>query len=585
MAFPVDQRADIARKLCEGDGQLLSKLLALLRAAEPSSDLFIDKPLARFRGAFPLPKVLSSPPVGHLVFGRFRIVRSLGKGGMGKVFEAIDGKTGSVVAIKLIRTRGAFAEHHRIGLLKEARSVAALCHPNIVRVSDIGQVHGQLYMVMEFLEGRSLRMIIHDGAKVDFPLMFRIMSQIARALAYAHAKGVIHGDIKPDNIMVLDSGSAKLVDFGVAQQQSGLRNPEVQCGGTPAYMAPERFNTPDPTAASDIWAAGITLFECLTGRLPFLTPNEMRSALPPKIVWDSPFEGELNSLITVALAKNPTERLQNAERLAVNLDRLCAEDHYLRAESTLPASPTNAVPKQTNHETYELPDLGFIRPPEGTLETKMAVFRWVKTRRSLLRLTDVNSLIVVFYIEVTLLLAGIGLLLHKAPLVWAGISMATLVPLALHAPVTFCSFLCILDRLALCRSCCLAMRRTSSWARFAKERSEVVYGQSDCVAALKHGLWQDAAKMLSIHGQETVAAYANIFISPTRFRLDFFECVKCGDHAARLSIEDRHDDGWRPREVYCESYWRAPLQRPCLLVYFSKIFRHLRMASGQSRAN
>lgn len=585
MAFPPHQRAEIAGKLCEGDAKLLSKLLALLRAAERSSDLFTDEPLGRLRRAFPFPKVLTSPSVGNIVFGRFRIVRSLGKGGMGKVFEAIDGKTGSVVAIKLIRTRGAFAEHHRILLLKEARSVAALCHPNIVQVSDIGQVRGQLYMVMEFLKGRSLRVVLQEGAKIDFPLMFRIISQTARALAYAHAKGVIHGDIKPDNIMVLDDGLAKLVDFGVARQRSGLRDPEVQCGGTPAYMAPERFDTPDPSAASDIWAAGITLFECLTGRLPFLTPGDMRSAPPPRIVWDSPFEEELNSIIALTLAKNPAERLHNAERLAVSLGRFCAEDHYLRAENTLPASPTNKVPTQNNHETYELLDLGFTMPPEGTLETKIAVFRWLKKRRSLLRLTDVNSLIVVLYIVATLWLAVVGLLVHKALLIWAGVLMATLVPLALRAPATLCSFLCILDRFAPCRGCYLAMRRTSSWARFAKERSEIVCGQGDCIAALKHGLWQEAAKMLSIHGEESVAAYANVFISPTRFRLDFFECARCGDHAARLSVEDRYDDAWKPREVYCESYWRVPQQRHGFIVYFTKIFPHLRVGSKRSGAN
>jgi serine/threonine protein kinase len=251
--IPIPKRESFARKVCEGDPQLLAHLLALIRAAEQPSDSF-DRPLARFDGQSLGPRSSLGPAssIGPALIDRFRIVRELGRGGMGKVYEAIDCKTNSVVAIKLIRTRGAFAEHQRIGFLREARSIAALRHPNIVEVYDIGQDRGHLYMVMEYLEGRSLRALIQDNEEIDFPSMLRIMSQIAKALAFAHSEGVIHGDIKPDNIMVLTNGLAKLVDFGLAQQQNGWQNAQLVTGGTPAYMAPEKIGTAGPTVASDI---------------------------------------------------------------------------------------------------------------------------------------------------------------------------------------------------------------------------------------------------------------------------------------------------------------------------------------------
>ncbi len=122
-------------------------------------------------------------------------------------------------------------------------------------------------------------------------------------------------------------------------------------------------------------------------------------------------------------------------------------------------------------------------------------------------------------------------------------------------PAAMCSWLGLLDRLVRCRRCGACMRRTSSWARFAKDRAEVIYGYSDCMAALKHGLWQEAVKLLAIHGREFNAAYANTLIAPARYSLDFFECSLCADHAARLCYEDRHADAWRARESYFLAYW------------------------------
>ncbi len=159
MDLPTAERWAFARARCSDDSQLFKDLLALLQAAPEQPSEGVSRSTAPLNNL----SLFKYRPSRRLVIDRFQIIRCLGRGGMGKVYQAVDRENGGVVALKLIRTRGAFSEDQRMRFLREARSAATLLHPNIVEIYDIGQVEGHLYLVMEYLEGKSLRALIRDG--------------------------------------------------------------------------------------------------------------------------------------------------------------------------------------------------------------------------------------------------------------------------------------------------------------------------------------------------------------------------------------------------------------------------------------
>ncbi|MBV9155682.1 MAG: serine/threonine protein kinase [Acidobacteriaceae bacterium] len=508
-------------------------------------------------------KVRRSPI--RVLQNRYELNRYLGAGGMGQVFKAVDHTTGKAVAIKLIKAEAAFVEDRRMRFVREARSAGGLRHPSIVEVYDIGQVEGNLYMVMEYLEGVPLRTLISNRRQVALSSMMQIMSQVTDALAFAHSKGVIHGDIKPENIMVLRDGSAKLVDFGLAQQ-IGSRNSLVEGGGTIAYMAPERFEGKAADEASNIWSAGLTLFECVMGQSPFRTITDIVSSPTPFVKGDSPLSGALNRLFAHALAKNPGERFRSMKQFADDVASVC--DIYSHAAKNPEVHPS-PVAKTRNATTpadgrplsadnsYALPELGFIRPPEGTIEVKASIFRWIGRRRSVQVFQDIAP---------WALLGAVVLLMHLSMYtsfsvftprgIYVVVSIALGI-LLLFAPTTVCLIADAFTQLPVCRSCHSSMKRTSQWARFVKTREEFLLGPCDCISALKHGLWHDAAKLLSIYGRELIAGHGNQLLTPARFQLSFFECDACCDHAARLTTEERTGNSWNQQERYYEAYWRS----------------------------
>lgn len=566
MELPTERRAGKARELCADDGELLRGLLDLLHAAEQPPGSLGQAPMGT-EGKLGQGGAASG---FKFVSGRFRLVRPLGRGGMGKVFEAVDRETGKVVAIKLIQTRGAFDENLRMRFLTEARSVGGLRHPNIVELYDIGQAQGHLYLVMEYLEGRSLDKLIPSDEAVDFRFMLRIVSQAAKALGYAHSKGVVHGDIKPANIMVLRNGTAKLLDFGVAQQQqNGMTNFELDGGGTPLYMSPERFDAPAATPASDVWAIGVMLFECLTRKRPFRSEEEIKSAPAPAIEGDSPFAQELNRLIAQTLMKNPAARPRNAGEVAAELDRLCDESMAWLG-SGLSENSQSEARTQDGYGSYELPKLGFSNEPNGTVTAKASLLRWERRRRLSLawRERRVKWILAASRHIVPTSLPMIITFAVVSALTWATLTL-------FYLPAVFCWLLGATERVCMCKHCRVAMRRTTRWIRFASEKAEVMWGRNDCMAALKHGLWEEAAKVLELHGKESFSPYTKLF-APTRFCLDFFECDTCRDHGARLIAEDREDNEWSPREAYFEAYWQESQRRPRLLFgYLGHVLKHI----------
>src|SRR5688572_2282677 len=201
--------------------------------------------------------------------GRYELRESVGEGASALVYRAWDTKLGRIVAVKILRDVAALSEIARLRFLREGQATAGLLHPNVVSVYDVGEEGGRLYLVMEFVEGRTLA---QDLAREPGPLRERIvlLERAARGVAAAHEKGIVHRDLKPANILVTAAGEPKVGDFGLAR----LMDSSVELTrtgatlGTPLYMAPEQVEGKDVTTRTDVYSLGAILYEVLTGRPP-----------------------------------------------------------------------------------------------------------------------------------------------------------------------------------------------------------------------------------------------------------------------------------------------------------------------------
>lgn len=258
--------------------------------------------------------------LAEMLDSRYEIFRLLGRGGMGAVYQARDNRLGRLVAIKilprvLMDEPGALERFER-----EARALAALDHPHIVKIHDYGQANdGSPFIIMEFVRGRDIQSL-RDTGELDLPNALRLISETCSALHYAHLKGIIHRDIKPANILVSEDGSAKVADFGLAKVESTHSRPMPdnsltmtgQVMGTPTYMAPEQEAGQVADHRADIYALGVTLYNLLTGS-------------PPKGAWSLPsqklqIDVRLDEIVIKALQEKPEARYQAARDLQVDLD-------------------------------------------------------------------------------------------------------------------------------------------------------------------------------------------------------------------------------------------------------------------------
>jgi tetratricopeptide (TPR) repeat protein len=261
--------------------------------------------------------------------GKYDVLEVLGQGGMGIVYKAVDPAIGRQVAIKMMT--GGFAENPDLlrRFQREAQSAGSLQHPNIVIIYELGTHEGNPYMAMEFLGGESLESLIQKRVKMPLVEKLGIMVEILEGLHYAHSHGIIHRDVKPANVMVLKDGHVKLVDFGIARIADNSMTKTGQIVGTINYMSPEQFNGHVVDARSDVFSAGVLLYEFLTGTLPFdgnETPtvilkilNEQPAPLKEHIPNVPP---DLEEAVRRALTKDREERWQTAEDFAFELSRL-----------------------------------------------------------------------------------------------------------------------------------------------------------------------------------------------------------------------------------------------------------------------
>jgi serine/threonine-protein kinase len=267
--------------------------------------------------------------------GKYEIVDVLGRGGMGVVYRGIDKQIGREVAIKTL-TQGFMGDDNMLArFYEEGRRTGRLNHPNIVTVYDLGDDNGTPYIVMECVEGEPLDKLIRSDSEFPLADRLRILKEVCEALGYAHRNNVIHRDVKPANIFVQPDGSAKLLDFGIARLEKRDQDMSLtRTGhliGTVPYMAPERLRNEDVDGRSDIFAAGVVLFQMVTGQMPFTGAD---SVLMQKILTEPPaplnsirpdLPAALQAIVDRALAKAPDDRYPAAEEMAADLAAVIAE--------------------------------------------------------------------------------------------------------------------------------------------------------------------------------------------------------------------------------------------------------------------
>ncbi|MFO1314962.1 MAG: serine/threonine-protein kinase [Burkholderiales bacterium] len=257
--------------------------------------------------------------------GRYVILDELGRGAMGIVYKARDPLIDRLVALKTVgvEAHSAEADAYRQRFFREARSAGGLSHPNIVTVHDVGEGDGVAYIAMEFLPGQSLRQILDSGAVLPFARIADIAAQVADGLAFAHAKGVVHRDVKPANVMVLDSGLVKITDFGIARLPSGTRTIAGTVYGSPKYMSPERVRGEEVDGRTDIFSLGAMLYEMLTGVAPFTATDlptildQILHVMPePPSQRNRDIPPAFDVIVARALAKDRADRYADAQQMA-----------------------------------------------------------------------------------------------------------------------------------------------------------------------------------------------------------------------------------------------------------------------------
>ena len=263
--------------------------------------------------------------IGSLVDGRYRITARVGHGGMAEVYEANDIISKKTVAIKLIREDVMKNPINLRRFENEATIAASLNHPNIVKVYNHGTIEGVPYIANEFIKGQSLKETLDFRGSLSLQESIDDMLQLASALFYAHQHSIIHRDVKPDNLYLMSDGTIKLGDFGIAQtdnQMNTSKLDEKEIVGSVHYLAPEITRGYPASAQSDIYAAGVTFFELLSGHLPFNKSTAIDIAIAhvnerfPSIKKYLPnCPKEIERIISKCVRKNPKDRYQNARQL------------------------------------------------------------------------------------------------------------------------------------------------------------------------------------------------------------------------------------------------------------------------------
>ncbi len=285
--------------------------------------------------------------------GHYRLLREIARSN-DVVWEAWDDSLGRRVAVKELQMPGSGPEaQERIRrFVAEARAAGQAQHPNIVTVFEAGERQGVHYLVMEYLEGENLRRRLQHVVRLSPADAVKVIRDVLQALKHTHARGIVHRDIKPENIHLLPDGRVKLTDFGIARI---LRDPHItvagQVFGTPSYMSPEQVRGEEVDARSDLFSAGVVLFEMVAGLRPF--PGDTLATVTHNILnaqpaWPSDFAPQLRTVVDQALQKDPSRRFASAEAFLQALDRLDARPQPIQAAAPQPVYSPQAVAPSVN---------------------------------------------------------------------------------------------------------------------------------------------------------------------------------------------------------------------------------------------
>jgi serine/threonine-protein kinase len=280
--------------------------------------------------------------VPDVLADRYEIDSMLGEGGMAKVFRGTDKVLGRTVAVKVLSAQFALDDSSVARFRREAQSAAALNHPNVVSVFDTGSDDGVHWIVMEFVEGRTLKEVIQEDGPLAPDRALQIARGVALALASAHESGLVHRDVKPANIMITPSGETKVMDFGIARAVTSTGDPTLtKTGfvmGTAAYLSPEQAQGKPVDARSDIYSLGCVLYEMLAGRPPFEGNSPVAVASAHMSAEPEPISGvnpavprEAEAVVARAMRKDPEERYQEARDMADDLGRVVTGEAPLAA--------------------------------------------------------------------------------------------------------------------------------------------------------------------------------------------------------------------------------------------------------------
>jgi beta-lactam-binding protein with PASTA domain/predicted Ser/Thr protein kinase len=271
----------------------------------------------------------TDPLIDTLFDDRYKIIRKLGSGGMANVYLAEDQELGRRVAIKILDDRHAADEQFVERFRREAKNAAGLSQPNIVSIYDRGEAEGTYYIAMEYLDGRSLKELIVTRGPAPISIAIDYARQILSALRFAHRNGIVHRDIKPHNVLVDSDARVKVTDFGIARAGASQMTEAGSIIGTAQYLSPEQARGTQVDQTSDLYSLGIVLYELLTGSVPFTgdTPVEIAmkhlSATPePPSAKRADVPHSLDMVVLRALAKDPSDRYQDAAEMDADLERV-----------------------------------------------------------------------------------------------------------------------------------------------------------------------------------------------------------------------------------------------------------------------
>ena len=338
----------------------------------------------------------------NVVANRYEVVQHIGQGGMADVFLAIDTILNRHVAIKILRSDQSTDAISILRFEREAQAATTLAHPNIVEIYDVGEYKNRHYIVMEYVAGKTLKKVIRDRAPLLNLEAVDTMKQLTSAVAEAHKRGIIHRDIKPQNVIVKSDGSLKILDFGIATAKGSAQLTQANnVMGSVHYLAPELAKGEPASPQSDIYALGIVFYEMLTGDVPFkadqavqIALQHMREPMPSVRKANPNVPQSVENIIIRATAKNPRLRYQSCDEMLKDLEKCMLPEH----QNDKPLSLNDPIDKTSTKQKKEDTKVGVTR---STSLSRVA------NKRTKIYITAILVLFAMFAVIAGLFLAGI----------------------------------------------------------------------------------------------------------------------------------------------------------------------------------